>query len=75
MITKLDENQRQTIETALDAAYLKLGPNDFKERALVVKGLQIVRERPQGQRRVRSDHNAKRVDKRQEQLPEIEQAQ
>lgn len=72
---KLTISELATIETALDAMYLKLGPNDFRERALAVKALQYVREVPKGQRRVRSDHNAKRVDKRQATLPVFEPIQ
>lgn len=74
MTLKLNDGERAAIETALDAAWLRLPAYCPKERADLIKALAIVREKPEGHRRVRSDFSTK-GNKRQQPLPEIEPLQ
>jgi hypothetical protein len=62
----ITERQRKELETALDQMYLECGDVlSIRAKGLYVRASAIVRDRPAGQRKVRSDFDTKRVDKRQ----------
>lgn len=78
MTIKLTEKQRIQLETLLDNMALALGVEEgfmsHKLRRDYQRGVSLVREVPQGHRRLRSDFNDK-GNKRQQPLPEIETIQ